>query len=380
MQNVKEKTLIIILYIYAILSIIIMTKNATLYVNIINPIFWSLMYIYLEFHIKNYYIRFSLNKKYIGYMLVISIFFILIHFYIGIIYGFAKSPFNHNFLSIIKNIYTHIVPIISIEIARAIILTKNKNNKFIIVSTTILFILLEIKYNTLINLFNNKEYFFKHICSNIIPLIFSNSIFSFICLNNSYYLNLIYRIITSIIILILPILPNMDWFMTGSLNLLSSVFIYIFFKYIFNKNISKTKKRYSTHVDISYIITFIVSIVLICFMLGIFKYEPISILSNSMIPTFERGDVIIFKKPNEADLKNLVKGSIIIYTAGNKNIAHRVVDIIQDKNTILYRTKGDNNNVADKNLVKIEQIKGVYFFHIKYIGFPSVWLHDFFVQ
>ena len=111
-------------------------------------------------------------------------------------------------------------------------------------------------------------------------------------------------------------------------------------------------------------------------MVGIFKYEPIVILSNSMVPTFSRTDIVIYKKLDEEQLQEIPIGSIIVYSIDDQNIAHRVVSIVKDEN-IMYQTKGDNNNVSDTNLVKINQIKGVYVFHIKYLGFPSVWLHEY---
>ena len=113
-------------------------------------------------------------------------------------------------------------------------------------------------------------------------------------------------------------------------------------------------------------------------MLGLFKYEPITILSNSMAPVFNRGDVVIFKKIDENELNNIPKGSIIVYSTENKNIAHRIVNIIKNGNTVLYQTRGDNNNSPDTNLVKSDQIHGVYTFNIKYLGFPSIWLYDYF--
>ena len=44
---------------------------------------------------------------------------------------------------------------------------------------------------------------------------------------------------------------------------------------------------------------------------------------------------------------------------------------------MLYQTKGDSNNVTDSKLVSLSQIKGIYCFRVKYIGFPSVWLYEF---
>ena len=117
---------------------------------------------------------------------------------------------------------------------------------------------------------------------------------------------------------------------------------------------------------------------LVAFMLGAFKCEPVTIVSNSMLPTYSRGDVIIYEKMSSDDLKKLEKNSIIVYRVENQMVAHRVVNVIQDNGTIKFQTKGDNNNGPDTDLVAINQVVGVYRLHLKYIGYPSVWLNDFF--
>ena len=96
-----------------------------------------------------------------------------------------------------------------------------------------------------------------------------------------------------------------------------------------------------------------------------------------MLPLYRRGDVIIFEKPKKDELDDIPKESIIIYSLGDKNIAHRVINVVKSNGNTFYQTKGDNNDFPDENLVDVSQIIGVYVFHIKYIGFPSIWLNEY---
>ena len=89
-----------------------------------------------------------------------------------------------------------------------------------------------------------------------------------------------------------------------------------------------------------------------------------------MNPTFKRGDVIIFKKDD-----NVAVGDIIVFQYQDQIIAHRVVGINE-----YYVTKGDANNSVDYIKVKKEDIKGVYMFHLKYLGYPSIWLNELLVK
>ena len=376
MRYFKNKELLIIITIYTFASFFLLKYDDVFYINAINPIFWADILIYLILDIKNSLIRFRVNKRYLIYMSIIAFVQICIYVYLGFILGFSKNPYNIEILSVLKNTIIQIFPIVSIEMARYIIISRNKNNKLVLVFTTILLILVQIRYNTLIDLYLNKEEIFEYICSNILPLISSGILCTYLILKGGYLFTLIYRISSVLPILIFPILPDLDWFITGSIGILSPIIVYVIFKYSEKRDIRERKRN--AYTKLSYSLTFAFCITLICFMTGMFKYEPISILSNSMNPTYSRGDVIIFKKLNEDELMNIQKCQIIVYAVGEKNIAHRVVNVIRQNEKVQYQTKGDSNNVPDMNLVETEQIQGVYVFHIKYLGFPSIWLYDYF--
>ena len=112
------------------------------------------------------------------------------------------------------------------------------------------------------------------------------------------------------------------------------------------------------------------SILLVFFMLGLFPYQPIAILSNSMNPTFERGDIVIYKRD-----ENIIPGDIIVFQNANQIIVHRVIGINE-----YYVTKGDANNSVDYIKIQKQDIKGVYKFHLKYLGYPSIWLNELFTK
>ena len=407
MKNLKAKNIIIIISIYLLISILLMLKNISFYKNIINPCFWILLLIYIYFYQKQNYVRSIKNKKYLIYAIIISLSYLSISFYTGFFLGFTKNPYSQELITIFKNIIVQIIPIIGIEKIRNILILKNKNNKVLIFLITILLIALEINYNTFINLLTNNENFFKYLCSNLIPLISSNILYSYLSLKESN-LSLIFRILDRLYILLLPILPYTDWFIIGTLTIIKTTMIYVLFKYKFKDNkqnlknfpinflsephtkifLAKKKikdnkknlkeKHQNFIAKINYAIALIFATTLVCFMLGLFKYEAIAILSSSMNPIIERGDLLIYEKRNEEDLNNLPNDTIIIYKLDKEIIVHRIVGIYKEKNQVYYITKGDSNNQADNKLVSTNQIKGIYKYHFKYLGYPSVILYKYF--
>ncbi len=379
MKNIKNKKLLIILVIYLFITIFFCIKNVVLFINIINPLFWSCIILYFIFNKKNIYLRLEKKDKNYLYITVLSFIYIISYFYLGSYFGFVKSPYNHKISSIMNNIFIQVIPIIGIEITRTIITLKNKNNKILIYFITILLVFLEINYKSVIDIIFNKKELFEYICKDIIPAFINGTLYTYLTLKTSYISTLIFRINIKLVALLSPFLPNLDWFINSSFNILFPIIIYLIYKYIFLKQKEDVRmKKQNIYYKLSYIITIIILILLICFMVGVFRYEPITILSNSMSQIFSKGYVVIYKKINVDEIKNLPINSIIIYSKQEKNIAHRIINKIKEDNNILFETKGDNNNEPDMELVKIEQVKGVYVFHIKYIGYPSVWLYDYF--
>lgn len=79
-------------------------------------------------------------------------------------------------------------------------------------------------------------------------------------------------------------------------------------------------------------------------------YKPLVILSNSMQPNIDVGNLVIVKTKNEYNV-----GDIIGYKSDNQNIIiHRITEATSSG----FFTKGDANNTTDDMLVTDEIIEG----------------------
>ena len=95
-----------------------------------------------------------------------------------------------------------------------------------------------------------------------------------------------------------------------------------------------------------------------------FGWKPFIVLSGSMESEIFPGDVAVTK---EIDTDKLKVGDVIAFKKGDIVITHRIVDIVDEKGT-KFVTKGDNNNVKDKDLVDPKNVEGIYMFKIKGLG------------
>lgn len=90
-------------------------------------------------------------------------------------------------------------------------------------------------------------------------------------------------------------------------------------------------------------------------------YLPLIVLTDSMYPEIESGDLIICHTIEGNEIK---VGDVIAFfdPAGNGNsiVTHRVTEIIKESNNLLFRTKGDANNIEDAKPVPEHDLVGLY--------------------
>lgn len=101
----------------------------------------------------------------------------------------------------------------------------------------------------------------------------------------------------------------------------------------------------------------------------IFGYQLKTVLSGSMEPGIKTGSIIAVKPGG--DMTRFKEGDVITFQEeGNILITHRVTEVINNGNQVMYRTKGDNNNAEDLNPVLSNNVVAEYNgFTVPYIGY-----------
>lgn len=95
------------------------------------------------------------------------------------------------------------------------------------------------------------------------------------------------------------------------------------------------------------------------------NHQFMTVLSGSMEPLLEPGDLIIIKQTNQAE-----RNDVVTYQKSNNTyVTHRVTEIVKENGTTALRTKGDANNVADADLVHLDQLVGTLAFTIPNGGY-----------
>ena len=104
---------------------------------------------------------------------------------------------------------------------------------------------------------------------------------------------------------------------------------------------------------------------------SIFGRKAFVIISGSMIPEIQIGDVALVKETDSFRV-----GDIIAFRRNSSVIVHRIAKEMVVNGNLMYQTKGDNNNIADTELVDISTIEGVYFGKIPFVGKIIMWMYN----
>lgn len=106
---------------------------------------------------------------------------------------------------------------------------------------------------------------------------------------------------------------------------------------------------------------------------SIFGHTYLNVLSGSMEPEFTAYDLIIGKKISNT--KSLKVGDVVTFRDGQMLITHRITEI--NKETGLFKTKGDANETVDIKERKSADVVSVYKTKIPKAGYIISKFHNF---
>ena len=313
------------------------------------------------------YLKSTIVKTVISSILV----YMITIYLLGLLLGFNKTPFNLNINYFVKVVLLEAIIIISEEIMRYTIARNSQHKKIPLLIYTIILSILNIIIEINGYNLNDSEYIFIFITTVVIPTISIQLVCSYLTYKVSYVPSLIISLTMSLYQYILPIIPNLGNYLYAVTNIaLPYIIFYSSSKIISYKEKVDVYKRTFIR-RLLYIPVFILLIIIVLLASGLLGHTLIAIGSDSMYPSYERGDAVIYVKASIDDIKT---GEIIAFKKNGKVITHRIININKEKKSI--NTKGDNNKTPDSWEVKESELLGVVKYRIKYIGYPTIWFND----
>ena len=365
------------LIIYMILNTFVITPLGLDYYNeIIHPLMWILLCAVAVFLSRDSSIRVKGEQDKTQSLLIALIVYIIAYFLLGLIFGFERTPYAKDLFSIIKNLWSFAGLIFFQEFIREALIKNGKKKVWNFILMTIIFAAINLNIFNIASNYETLKEGFMYTSTTLIPTILESALCTYLVYIGGVRFSIIYRLFVTVPPFIVPIIPNLDWFGTAIVGVLLPLAVYVYMNYVHvNKAERLSKRERRKYNPIVYVPVFVLIAMLAGFVMGLFKYQPIAVLSGSMSPTFNRGDAVVINKLNTTEKYELKEGDIIQFVSGTKYVVHRIVEITNDEyGNKLFVTKGDHNNTIDANKVAIEDVIGKVSFVVPYIGYPSVWL------
>lgn len=342
------------------------------YYFIVNPLFWIIFIIAICICTFKTSEGSKLKGNILAYSIIAAFVNIGIYIFSEAFIEIGKNPYSTSIKGILMNLYIYLLPIIAKEYTRFRVINNvyEKDKKYIAVVATIIYAISDISMNDLADSSNVMKFVF----ADIIPIIVTNVVCTYIAMNQFYKPSICYRGITFLYWILAPILPKVPWIMKSVIEVIVPVILFIYIRYLKNKNDVQKKKKTIENTDPKSIILFTVIVVLMLwFDMGLFPIRPSAIATGSMEKTLMVGDVAILKKCTADELE---VGDIVQYQKENFTVIHRVISKYTNKGKIYFITKGDNNKDPDFEPVEESQIIAKELFSIRYLGLPAVLINN----
>ena len=318
------------------------------------------------------------KHRYIKDVLFEILFFVVLYFILyylmGLAVGLARTQ-NYLTFNGLKNF---IVPIILYSILRETfrynMLCKAEGSNICTVTIVILFILMDLSYNTVPTSFASAYDLLKYVALTLLPVISRNISYSYVSRKLGYRPVIIFDLIFSLYPYFIPILPDPSEYIVSIIYLIVPVlFAFRILKFLDYKKDSTLPSDYHKKRFKGILLPIAVTFVMIFFYSGYFRFYAIAIASGSMEPNIHIGDVVIVDQ--EVSRESLEEGDVIAFRHNDVVVVHRIYKKVKLDGKNMFYTKGDANNKIDDFLTEEESIVGKVDTKVPFIGYPTVWLN-----
>lgn len=309
--------------------------------------------------------------------LIFACIYIVIMIFAGIVFGFGKSPYDRSGYGLFMHIPGIFIPMIGREFARSYLVNSLRPKHKVIYVLFIIFLLTltNMSFNRFTGI-TNLILGFELLGSHLGPELANNIFATYLVYLGGPIASIVYLGFIQLVHFTTPYLPSLTWIISAMVGVLFPIFFIMILNSI-NNSMSMRVKEYHKDRPIGWILTSIISIIIIWFSLGVFSIYPSVIVTGSMEPMIKPGDIILVKRITDMEgVAGLKIDDVIQFRRDDILISHRIVEIQNNDETLEFITKGDNNSSIDNQRVKPEDIKGRVDQVVPKVGLPTLFIRS----
>lgn len=374
MKTDKLKVYVLEFILLAILSFTLFVSNMYIRKNI--AIVLVIACLVISYFLKKRKTESIHYRKVTTLLVIFSVIYLIAFYLMGMFFGFVNATVKFSINTIFKYIIPMAIIIVASEGIRRVLISQN--TKFSKTITLVIMVLIDLIIYA--DVYNMKTFdkFAEIIGFVFFASVACNLLYNYIAVRYGILGNIIYRLITVLYVYFIPVIPNVHVFFRSILRMVYPYVIYQILEYTFTVNKSIEAEEDKRKNIISKVVLGFITLVLAMLISCQFKYGILVIGSGSMTGTINKGDAVFYERYDRD--RDIEESNVIIFRKNDKRIVHRVVDIKTVNGEKRYITKGDANTQNDDSYITDEDIMGVTKFKILYIGYPSIWVREMFVN
>jgi signal peptidase len=368
----KAIIIMVMLFIYLIFYKTYFLFSGETAVYIVNPLVWLCLCIISYFALHRHSRQ---EGKYqstvLPIIIIMTLIYVILYYGLGILSGYTSNPYSAEISGLVINFFSILFLVCIKEYLRYILININVR-KYIKIYYSFIFILFLLSDINFLNVFTDQNIIGVIAEYLTIPMTL-NLLMMYLAYTCNYKGPVIARVIIVMPSLIFSVVPEYNWFIITLFNSFYCLITYILLQSAIDKKDNSFSGVTPEHHLYRWAIMLFILFLVVTFGTGLLWIKPIVILTGSMIPNINPGDMPLIRKCSIEEIK---VGDIIAYDLENFTVVHRVITIINDHSVITLITKGDANKTPDKESVTKEQLIGKLQFNIPYVGYPAYLLRN----
>lgn len=309
-----------------------------------------------------------IRETIISLAFIMAVFQLLFFVIIGLFTAFGKNAYNLTFIGIATNLAPMIAALIGGELCRSFLVNSLSRKKpfWAIAYVSIIFALYNMSLGNIRSLSGNLN-ILDYLTAFVFPQLTQSIAASCLVFLAGPVPSIIYLGTLRLFNFVSPYIPSPPEIPKLLFNVLFPLLSISLIMNIYAKEASEVRRNNHNKSDMfGWVTVCAFSVAIVWFSVGVFPVFPSVILTGSMEPKIMPGDIVLIEK--EGSDKVGVGDVVMYYYEEGINITHRIIEKTEKSGVTQFVTKGDNNPVADPDIVNANQIKGRVIGKIPKIG------------
>ncbi len=296
----------------------------------------------------------------------------------GVLLGFGHSPYSRGLFQVTQNIWYLATFIFALEMSRAYLLTVwgrwNSFLAFLLVSLIVGAVWFAPgQFESAANQDRGLQVFGR----TFMPGASESVMASFLASLGGPVPAFIYHLSMEAFRWVSPILPQLEWQVAAFVGTLAPTLAMLIVRDVYGSGqravagtaaMPEAEASEGRGVSPLALLAGSLMVALIWINTGVFGFQPFLVSGHSMEPNFTPGDVVFAR---DIDPSSLKVGDIIRVRRPQGSVMHRIIEMKQTRDGMVFVTKGDNNNTADAPITEA-QVEGKIVFEVPYVGWAPI--------